>query len=280
MRLIFVASILAVVFLQSRARLGENQQHSANSKEQSLTKPSSGDTRKSTPPPVTNPSTQKEERIKEQRQGVPGLWDIYWPTLALVIVGLIAAYIGMRTLRDIRKQTRAMKETADATAKSVNALMDAERALIVVLWDNYVHVNPEKHNVLSHCFRCYFRNASKSPAFIEFVSTRFICVKTLDELPPEPSYSPPRDVSHEFEPLLPGEKSDLVYAPIESNLAYNELEAERKEGKCFLYAYGFVAYRDIHGRVHQTNFGVIYEGERTSGSRFRLAGPPTYNRFT
>jgi len=276
--LIAAASILTVAFLQTPSSVKEDQQRRTSEKEQSLKQPTS-ETRKSTYAPIANASP-KEEKKNKPHEDMPGLWDIYWPTVGLAIVGLVATYIGLRTLEDIRKQTRAIKETADATAKSVNAMMDAERAFVVVLWDNYVHVNPEKNAVLSHCFRCYFKNASKSPAFIELVSTRFIPIKTISDLPSEPSYSPPRDVSHEFEPLLPGEKSDLVYAPIESDLSYSELEAERKAGKCFLYAYGFAVYKDIHGRIHETKFGVVYEGEHISGSRFRLAGPPTYNRYT
>ena len=73
--------------------------------------------------------------------------------------------------------------------------------------------------------------AGKSPVFVQSVFSRFIVVKSLKDLPPEPQYGTPVMVS---EPLLPGQIHDpQIYAPIESTLSFDELEAEHRAQQCF-----------------------------------------------
>ena len=190
-------------------------------------------------------------------------------TVALTIAGIIGIYIGVETLKAIKLQARAM--------------MDADSPLCLIVWENFIHLNPEVPNgVLAHAFRWNFKNVGKSPAFVEKVATRFIVIKSLDELPPEPQYLPPVNLASSSEPVLVGETLDRpMYMPVESKLSYAELEAEHRSGKCILYAYGFVRYSDVYGREHETRFGLAYKSAPTPTreiDRFYLAGPPAYDR--
>jgi hypothetical protein len=68
---------------------------------------------------------------------------------------------------------RAIKRQSTAT-------MDADCALILILWQNMVHIDPEAPNgVLHHCFNWTFKNVGKTPAFIQNVHSRYSRRKTL-----------------------------------------------------------------------------------------------------
>jgi hypothetical protein len=202
-------------------------------------------------------------------------WDVTWATWALVIVGILGTVCALLTLYILKKQTAAIE-------KQAKTMMDADRALLLIQWDNFIHINPEAANgVLSHCFRWYVHNSAKSPAFIERVHSRFVVLKQLDDLPPEPVFLPPKEI-RQAEPLLPEQKYGPIYSPIESELSFPDLDAQLRGKKCFVYAYGFASYRDIYQRLHETRFGLIYEAAPSPNrqlDRFRLSGPPAYNRY-
>jgi hypothetical protein len=216
--------------------------------------------------------------------GWPRWTDPVWSNWVLIVISGFAVLVAFRTLGALRNQNDTNKIAAEAAQRSADAVMDAERALILILWDNMIHINPEAPNgVLSHAFQWRFQNVGKSPAFIERISSRFITLKTLDDLPPEPEYLPPKELVFESEPLLARRIFGPIYSPVESTFTFDELEREHRSKKCFLYAYGFVEYRDTYRRLHQTRFGLTYESAptlRREYDRFHLAGPPAYNRYT
>lgn len=219
---------------------------------------------------VTNnsPSDKQAEAPDQQQSKPPRLWDIYWPTLLLVFVGIVAAGIALRTLN-------AIKKTAESTERSVNAFMDAERSLIVIAWENNLQSYSQAPNGgLSHCLTWYAQNVGKSPAFLEAISSRFVLIKGPSELPPEPIYSTPQQLRCESEPVLVGEKSGKIYTPLEGAVDYYEVEMRCQTGEYRLYAYGYVKYKDIHDRPHETRFGLLYDSDG-----FRLVGPPAYNHY-
>jgi hypothetical protein len=198
-----------------------------------------------------------------------------WVMSVLTLVYVVISFFGLM----------AIKRQADIAKSQSDAVMDAKRPLILIMWDNMVHINPEAENgVLSHCFQWTFKNCGTSPAFIEKISSRFVVIKSLNEFPPEPRYLQPREVLCEPEPLLPDQPSKPgVYSPVESANSFEELDASLRRKECFLYAYGFVRYRDIYQREHETRFGLVYESAPTPSIErdgFRLAGPAAYNRYT
>ncbi|HLW98692.1 MAG TPA: hypothetical protein VKR82_08610 [Candidatus Acidoferrales bacterium] len=60
----------------------------------------------------------------------PPIWDIYWPTFGLVLLGCVASWIALRTLGDLRQQTKNTKGAAEATLLNAKAIINAERAWI------------------------------------------------------------------------------------------------------------------------------------------------------
>jgi hypothetical protein len=206
-------------------------------------------------------------------------------TVVIAVATIVYVVLTHRLWKETKRSADAAMKSADAATRSVEAVMDADRALLLILWENFIHVNPEtRHDgVLSHCFNWHFQNTGKSPAFIQKVSSRFIRIKNLNDLPSEPVYLNPRELSYESEPLLPGKDFGPVYSPLESDLPFDQMEVEHRSKKCLLYAYGFVQYLDAYRRTHETRFGLVYDSAPTlkrDYDRFRLAGPPSYNRYT
>jgi hypothetical protein len=196
---------------------------------------------------------------------VPWLEDEAKATWALVAVGFFGTFAAIWTLWIIHKQT--------------NALMDADHALVLVIWRAYAHLDPSKPNSLSHCLQWNIHNAGKSPAFVREINSRLIVINSLDELPTTPNYrKEPLKMTDKMEPVLPGKDSPGLFTSVESSDPYQTLESDFKNGKRLLYAYGFVRYLDMYRRKHETRFGLVYtsSGEDT----WRLAGPEEYNRYT
>jgi hypothetical protein len=75
---------------------------------------------------------QQEKKTETKPCQWPPISDIYWPTLALVIVGVIGTIIAIVTLKDLARQTVATEQAADAARINARALIEAERALIRV----------------------------------------------------------------------------------------------------------------------------------------------------
>jgi hypothetical protein len=164
------------------------------------------------------------------------------------------------------------------------AMMDANCALILILWDNMVHIDPDVPNgELHHCFQWTFKNGGETPAFIQQVHSRFIVVDKLSDLPLTPVYLKAKEMSYNSEPLMPDEKfKPEIYTPIESELPFEELDTALRNKKRFLYAYGFVTYLDVYGRPQETRFGIAYESSARpslESDRFRIEGPKAYNRY-
>jgi len=187
-------------------------------------------------------------------------------TWALVIVGALGTLAAVWTLITIRKQTRA--------------LMDADHALVVIMWTDYAHSDPSKPNALSHCFQWDVMNAGKSPTFVQEINSRLMILNRLEDLPGKPAYPhEPREMSHKMEPLLPGKQFGRFYASVESSAPYQTLQDDLIQKKCFLYAHGFIRYLDIYRRKHETRFGLVYNPDNRRDP-WKLAGPRQYNRYT
>lgn len=124
MRALISVVVLEVALLQNPS-IGREQQAPPKQKENSA---------KKSPPPSTEPtssivtnaySTDKKEKPKEESKWwppPPPPWDIYWPTLGLLVIGAVAAGIALCTLRDIRQQTENAKASAEAALLNAKLL--------------------------------------------------------------------------------------------------------------------------------------------------------------
>ncbi len=60
------------------------------------------------------PTKQGQEQTKAQSSKRPPFWDIYWPTLFLVGLGVVGAFVGIITLSFIKRQIQAAINTERA----------------------------------------------------------------------------------------------------------------------------------------------------------------------
>jgi hypothetical protein len=66
----------------------------------------------------TQPDAQEQKRQPDGSCKIPPLTDPFWSNWALVIVGVVTAWIALGTLSDLKKQTAATKIAAEAAKKS------------------------------------------------------------------------------------------------------------------------------------------------------------------
>ena len=148
-------------------------------------------------------------------------------------------------------------------------------------------------------FHARIQNAGNSIAQIDEVSVSYCYIEgSLSRLPEIPVFDPvspqhgylliPKDEYWVHERL----KNFDTNATAESSSKGTETGLLRKnqiaaieQRKDFLYAYGFVKYRDVFGKNRETRFGYVYNFpewyEIDAGQpRFKHAGPKEYNEAT
>jgi hypothetical protein len=197
-------------------------------------------------------------------------------TLALAVIGAIAAYAALRTLRTIASQTvaaevaaRAATETAAATLKNAEALMNSERAWILVtmdatgpklsadnrwLWEDGMPLSIDdvlknRHHKPQR-IRYTLRNYGRSPGWLISHRGYAQIVPTINGLPSSPDYS--RTAS------FLGERSNLLYEPGKDrgtavSIPSAELDPVANR-ESFLYVYGIIKYKDVWNGIHETGF--------------------------
>jgi hypothetical protein len=67
-----------------------------------------------------SPPSDNQHENKGQSTGWPSFWDIYWPTVAVVIVTCIAVWSAVKTLRAIQQQVVEMRKTGEQTDKLIS----------------------------------------------------------------------------------------------------------------------------------------------------------------
>ena len=194
------------------------------------------------------------------------------PNLLLFLAGLGGIAVGVRTLRDIRTQTRLLGQYVKATEEGVNAATQAASAAIK---SAEIAANSANHSLKEMQLEqrawvgvtaakmtnfhpgqqvramVWVKNTGKTFALHTTIYQRIVSVGAPitnfpEEQPTEPGVT-----------LLPG--ADLaaqvgggpVPLPIEAFEAI-------KTGKMFVYMYGSIRYEDVLGGSHRTEFSVIY----------------------
>jgi hypothetical protein len=194
-----------------------------------------------------------------------------WPTWATVIVGIVVAYIYLRTLRAIEKQTEANRKSADAAHKSADALVSAERAWVMVnvKWaaqrgqlrrvDGSDGITRTVADVNLIC-----RNQGKTPAWIV---ERHIRIEVTNSVSPKPLLQG-AEISYDPEPLaVDGSESFQHWSLTGDGWA--------GAGR-FTLIYGVVKYRDVFSPSRETWFGYIVKPD----GRFERIAHPEYNKNT
>jgi hypothetical protein len=221
---------------------------------------------------------------------------------AIATIGLVAfAFWQMHFIRRSTEATEnaakaaadnavASRSAADATAAyariAERSLFDIQRPWVLVFsvkWPSGVFPLPadEATEPQAVAIAYSYKNYGATPAWITDAWALFFKTTNLNNLPTEPLYfltTLPNEI-----PVAPDSPTAEVNLPLMPNIMLTPDEIRRVERReLFLYAYGIIKYRDIHGRAHETRWGSVYFVPLGLDifRGMRLNGPPTYNRHT
>jgi len=199
------------------------------------------------------------------------------PTWLLVVVGGAAAWIALRTLNDIREQTRntavaagAAQKSADAALLNARAVINAERAWVLVELEPVPGFSVMKlgegaegnpYNTAS--FRLKYVNEGKTIAWINEI---LACFQVVKELPEKPDFAALEILNRE--PKWVKSKGSRY---LDETL---ETKGQVAVGDMSII-WGVIRYRDAFGE-HETIFGfrIPLDGQ------FKRLRNPAYNQIT
>lgn len=279
MRILFTVLILTAISLQTLPPDGTEQKKPFNEK-QNVPK---------TPPPtpsaaVSNqdgPGIEAPRAIPESQQtSEKSLWgDV--PTWLLVIVGGVAAWIALHTLRDIKIQTQNAGIAARAAETSANAILRSERPWLLVsdvIVEQVVWGNRRIQGA-----RFVVQNFGKSPAWVVNMGGTFETLNNLGELTLEPVYKHSANEEKRGIVIVPssgGEdrtESHIFRFPHSSLTEDGDFQKVIHDNQAIWCIYGFVSYRDAFDMDHETRFCYkVYNWPRLRA----VDAGSNYNRHT
>lgn len=198
------------------------------------------------------------------------------PTWLLFVVGGVTAWIAIRTLRDIRQQTRntadaavAAKNSAEAALLNAKAVINSERAWVFCHW---------RKNINSSGCSLFMQNHGRTPAEIIDVVQRDRIADLVpwddnasDMLPYTPDYGQETILIHSR--VLPQAET---WTPPEWEVPTHKMPPQ---GRKSFFFYGKVRYRDVlpNSEIHETCFCYFWS---PTICRFIIGGPPAYTKYT
>ena len=207
-----------------------------------------------------------EDKRKEDAKEYRDTWTFRLTVLnttisaLLLIVGTGGVYAAVRTLRAIEKQ-------ADLMERQIEASINRERARIRVKLEE-LKLEPLLEDRLLHGARYKVELHGPSSAFI-LDTLAYAYVSSS----PEPEYSkvnppmglPPETVIKPEVPVI-----ELVTHILPNlNLSPSEIEREVRQWRSFIHFHGFIKYRDVFDREHETRFRYIWHvTDRAGGTPF------------
>lgn len=223
---------------------------------------------------IQEPHTQsKQNDSYDARQDALYRWY-----LGSTVAGVFGGLIG---LCFIYRQLKATKNAAEAASKSANALIDSERAWILVELGETQRIIPGDE-VGYFWIKPRVKNVGKTIARVKQIRA-IVRLNMEDELlPPEPEYTLGQGADiQNINFLIPPEAPTQ---PIRLLIMGDEL-AQVNRGERFLYVHGFIIYLDFSGKERRTDFCYYYAaqlGGSTDPAGFFIAitAPPKYNDYT
>jgi hypothetical protein len=198
-------------------------------------------------------------------------------------------------LGSIQRQTRATEIAANAAKASADALVNVERAWVVINQVNPPLVlipQPDPGPLITMWFAFVFKNCGRTIARITDVRIRFHTVTAIEGLPQIPDYREharalPKDAS--FGRIVAPNQDFELATVFESNGGIptdGQIRAIRK-GELVLLVYGCVKYLDFTNEPRESQFcylfkvpsGLVWQGIDDK-ERWETGGPQGYNRYT
>jgi len=274
----------------------------------------SQEAKQNNPPPVIAPASvpsQPQPDSKKDESNTPPddriqkvnvvAFPVDWYYRIYVGLTAVAVFVGGITARFLWRQMRANEIAANAALRSSQAVMDAERAWILITRIG----NPEALYLEENPFYIpgiiyEFKVVGHTPARIIGQGFRFHPVPrkpggdyTEPDLPAIPDYrnrGQSTDIPEGGRLIAP--ETIFAFPDYLENLhlSVDEFE-ELRQGTKIMCAYGFIEYTDAFSRPGKTQFCYVYDfawgGRMTSPEGivlnprgFRLGGPPEYNKAT
>ncbi len=205
----------------------------------------------------------------------PPIWDIYWPTVVLMVAAVIGIFVAWSTLNDIKVQTQNAKASADAALLSAQAVVSSERAWLIVedlTVQPLVELTNERTKIQ---FTLRFKNEGRTPCWI---TEKRICFQMVERLPDEPFFDGTSLAFNnpEEEPVGVARHSLLAGELVCNGVHLMVLETPGDEHAFkgnIPVLYGLIKYRDPFSGDRKTFFGFQFK------SRGReLIHSPAYNK--
>ncbi len=246
----------------------------------------------------------KESPAKDKAQTwYEWFWPPVWSNWALVAIGGIAARAAFNTLDVITRQANTMerqtavmerqtagieqqvitsqtsaeaaKISANAAKASADALVNTERAWMILDKFNPTSPSSGPNNIIS----IQFRNCGRTPAWItnfvaRYVTNQGAITQTInfDAILPQPT--PGEPITTDAPTRWYGEKLQGT-----GDLSEAEFRSVRR-GELTLYCFGILKYRDIFDKDRETRFCFIYMPPITSPEAWIYSGPADANKHT
>jgi hypothetical protein len=193
-------------------------------------------------------------------------------TLALIGVGVGGVIVAVLTLKDIQKQTRAAVRISVSAKRNTDALINSQRAWIVLRPD-------EKFHPAAGVFKLDWKIVNNGKSIARLIEANVLTAKP-DITFTFPPYSYPSASIQLHRITLPPESPFDIWCHL---LGPNGMEAADVDdiinrGRD-LVAYGYVKYEDAFGKEHESRFCYYYAvpfGE----FRVSLTAPEEYHRCT
>ena len=213
-----------------------------------------------------------------------------WLDYATLIVGILLIVVGAATGAIIGYQAVQTKVAAQAARLNARALMNAERAWMSVA---PVQLNPafgagDANNPQYRlAVGMNISNTGRTPARILRSTLLYAWTDNSWPLPFTPVYLPEEITIHSGLLLMPNSQpiAHIAFLKPFDVLTVEQVEAV-KDRKAFVYAYGFVEYRDVFDEkvVHETRFCYVYNFPQPGEPQFLKGlmpgGPEGYNKAT
>jgi hypothetical protein len=251
------------------------------------------------------PEAKPQEEAKTDKPYDAGKDTLYRAYLWFTMIGVAGAIGGVIALAVqtflFRRNTIAAEKAAIAADRSANAVMDAEGAILSVNVSEFYLLSDASKTSVS--FRIH--NVGRTVA-TSFAAEHLLQVNDEGNMPPIPSMYQASDESARSpsDYYIPVDESaskggmggigcvtflSTINEPM-MGLANRDkpfqfvrlTETEENEiatGKKFLWAYGFVRYRDIFKRRFEMRFCHRYEPKLMPTGGFVVAGPTHFNRL-
>jgi len=288
-RLIAIFTISSLLFLVVSKLQGKNdkaEKEAQHSKQQTPAQiPSIGSSSNRPAQPNTSKTENQDNQTSPDRvyrvQVLEDFKDSHF-FIPLLVNAVIAA-IGLGTLAIVWRQANSNQISAEAAKQSAEALIESQRAWILVLPDHFENPKPMYGPEMKDDLMKFFisiKNVGTSPARLISTAFRYCLLNDLDELSPKPEY--PQPLPYNGWIVAPQELVNEVIPLEMEGLTAVELDSHCLNKTKFLFAYGVVKYRDIFNRERETRIGYVYEyfwvhQAMKPSRRIKQAGPPEYN---